>query len=91
MTKVNCIKDSRGRLILDEIGNKRAWKEYMEKLLNEENEWDGEVSAEKKEDPECEIGKGEVKKVMRRMKTGKAAWQSGIATEIIKAVGEDGY
>ena len=90
VTKVNCIKDSRGRLILDEIGKKRVWKEYMEKLLNEENEWDGEVGAEKKEGPECEISKEEVEKVMRRMKTGKAAGQSGIVTEMIKAMGEEG-
>ena len=27
---------------------------------------------------------------MRRMKTGKAAGQSGIVTEMIKAMGEDG-
>jgi hypothetical protein len=49
VSKVNCLKDSRGRLILDESGKKRVWKEYMEKLLNEENEWDGEVDAGKKE------------------------------------------
>ena len=90
VTKVNCLKDSQGRLILDESGKKRVWKEYMEKLLNEENEWDGEVEAGKKEGSECEICKEEVEWVMRRMKTGKAAGQSGIVTEMIKAMGEDG-
>ena len=90
VSKVNCLKDSRGRLILDESGKKRVWKEYMEKLLNEENEWDGEVEAGKKEGPECEICKEVVERVMRRMKTGKAAGQSGIVTEMIKAMGEDG-
>ena len=54
-TKLNCLKDSRGRLILDESGKKRVWKEYMEKLLNEESEWDGEVEAGRREGPECEI------------------------------------
>ena len=75
---------------MDESGKKRVWKEYMEKLLNEENEWDGEVEAGKKEGPECKICKEEVEWVMRRMKTGKAAGQSGIVTEMIKAMGEDG-
>ena len=27
-------------MIVDEKGIKDSWKEYMEKLLNEENEWD---------------------------------------------------
>ena len=90
VTKVNCLKDSSGRLILDEEGKKRVWKEYMEKLLNEENQWDGKVDSDKKEGPECEIGKEEVERVMRRMKLGKAAGQSGIVTEMIKALGEEG-
>jgi len=28
------------RVIVDEKGIKDPWKEYMEKLMNEENEWD---------------------------------------------------
>ena len=48
------------------------------------------MEAGKKEGPECEICKEEVEWVMRHMKTGKAAGQSGIVTEMIKAMGEDG-
>ena len=33
------------------MGIKDCWKEYMEKLMNEENEWDHEISAEVKEGP----------------------------------------
>ena len=58
--KVTCVKDRQGRLILNEESRKRVWKEYMEKLLNEENQWDGEVEGEIKEGPECEINKEEV-------------------------------
>ena len=38
-------------MIVDEKGTKHLWKEYMEKLINEENEWDHGISAEVKERP----------------------------------------
>ena len=33
-------------MIVDDKGIKDSWKEYMEKLINEENEWDHNISAE---------------------------------------------
>ena len=38
-------------MIVDDKGIKDCWKEYMEKLMNEENEWDHKISAEVKEGP----------------------------------------
>jgi len=38
-------------VIVDEKGTKDSWKEYMEKLMNEENECDHGISAEVKEGP----------------------------------------
>jgi len=35
--------------IVDEKGIKDSWKEYMEKLMNEENEWDHSISTTVKE------------------------------------------
>ena len=32
-------------MIVDDKGNKDSWKEYMEKLMNEENEWDHKLTA----------------------------------------------
>jgi len=32
-------------VIVDEKGTKDSWKEYMEKPMNEENEWDHRISA----------------------------------------------
>jgi hypothetical protein len=82
VVKVTCVKDRQGRLILNEEGRKRVWKEYMEKLLNEEKQWDGGVDGEIKEGPECEINKEEVSRAMRRLGRGKAAGQSGVVIEI---------
>ena len=38
-------------MIVDEKGVKDSWKEYMEKLMNEENKWDHKISAGVKEGP----------------------------------------
>ena len=37
ITGLNCIKGASGKLIVDDKGIKDSWKEYMEKLMNEEN------------------------------------------------------
>jgi len=38
ITGLNCIKGVSGEVIVDDKGLKDSWKEYMEKLMNEENE-----------------------------------------------------
>ena len=40
ITGLNCIIGASGKVIVDDKGIKDSWKEYMEKLMNEENEWD---------------------------------------------------
>ena len=39
ITGSNCLKGVSAKVIVDEKGVKDSWKEYMEKLMNEENEW----------------------------------------------------
>ena len=36
ITGLNCIKGASGKVIVDDKGIKDCWKEYMEKLMNEE-------------------------------------------------------
>jgi len=38
-------------VIIDNKGIKDSWNEYMEKLMNKENEWDHRISAGVKEGP----------------------------------------
>jgi len=45
----NCLKRVSGKMIVDKEGIKDSWKEYMEKLMNEENECDHRISAAVKE------------------------------------------
>ena len=55
-------------MIVDDKGIKDSRKEYMEKLMNEENEWDHKISAEVKEGPADCIRMDEVRAALKKMK-----------------------
>ena len=44
ITWLNCIKGASGKVIVGDKGIKDSWNKYMEKLMNEENEWDHKIS-----------------------------------------------
>jgi len=62
----------------------------MEKLMNEENEWDHKLSAEVKEGPADCIRMAEVRAALKEIKRHKAPGLSGLVTEMIQATGEIG-
>jgi len=62
----------------------------MEKLMNEENEWDHKISAEVKEGPADCIRMAEVRAVLKKMKSHKAPGLSGLVAEMIQATGDVG-
>lgn len=62
----------------------------MEKLLNVENNWDGDVNCEMIEGPCCLITHEEVKKAINGTKIKKAAGPSGVVTEMLQAAGNTG-
>jgi len=68
ITESNCLKGISGKVVVDDKGIKDSWKEHMEKLMNEENEWDHEISAEVKEGPADCISIGEVAAALKKMK-----------------------
>jgi len=57
----------------------------MEKLMNEENEWDHGISAEVKEGPADCIRISEVAAALRNTKMHKAPGLSGLSAEMIQA------
>ena len=85
ITGLNCIKGASGKVTVDDKGIKDSWKEYMEKLMNEENEWDHKISAEVKEGPADCIRIAEVRAVLKKMKRHRAPGLSGLVAEIIQA------
>jgi len=62
-TGLNCIKGASEKVTVDDKGIKDSWKEYTEKLMNEENELDHKISAEVKEGPADCIRMAEVRNV----------------------------
>ena len=68
----NCLKGVSGKVLVDEKEIKDSWKEYMEKLMNEENEWDHRISAGVKEGPADCIRIDEIAAALKKMKRHKA-------------------
>ncbi|KAK3507717.1 hypothetical protein QTP70_034820 [Hemibagrus guttatus] len=87
--QVRVIKDRYGRVLTSQESVQRRWKEYFEELMNEENEREKRVegvnSVEQKVD---KIRKDEVRKALKRMKSGKAVGPDDIPVEVWKCLGE---
>ncbi|KAK3534967.1 hypothetical protein QTP70_002051 [Hemibagrus guttatus] len=87
--QVRVIKDRDGRVLTSEQSVQRRWKEYFEELMNEENEREKRVegvnSVEQKVD---KVRKDEVRKALKRMKSGKAVGPDDIPVEVWKCLGE---
>ncbi|KAK3507937.1 hypothetical protein QTP70_004389 [Hemibagrus guttatus] len=87
--QVRVIKDRDGRVLTSEESVQRRWKEYFEELMNEENEREKRVegvnSVEQKVD---KIRKDEVRKALKRLKSGKAVGPDDIPVEVWKCLGE---
>jgi len=64
----NCLKDVSGKVIVDEKGIKHSWKEYMEKLMNEENECDHSILTTVKEGPADYNRMDEVAAALKKMR-----------------------
>ena len=82
------MKGASGKVIVDEKGIKDSWKEYMEKLMNEENEWDHKILAEVKERPADCIRMAEVRAVLKKLKRHKAPGLLGLVAGMIQATGD---
>ncbi|KAK3507240.1 hypothetical protein QTP70_012139 [Hemibagrus guttatus] len=87
--QVRVIKDRDGRVLTSEESVQRRWKEYFEELMNEENEREKRVegvnSVEQKVD---KVRKDEVRKALKRMKSGKEVGPDDIPVEVWKCLGE---
>ncbi|KAM9794705.1 uncharacterized protein LOC133163459 [Syngnathus typhle] len=90
VTGANCVKDEVGNIVTDNRGVKEVWQRYMEKLLNVDNDWDGEAGCDEVEGECGLITQTEVGKAMKAMKDGKAAGPCGVVAEMLKAAGDVG-
>ena len=72
ITGSNFLKRIWGKVIVDEKGIKNSWKEYIKKLMTEENDWDHRISAGVKEGQGDCIWINEVAAALKKMKRHKA-------------------
>ena len=86
---VRVIKDENGYVMVNSEAVLKRWKEYFEKLMNEENNRyprteEAEVVKEK---VNC-VSREEVKNALRRMKKSKAIGPDELPVEVWKCMGE---
>ena len=84
---VCCMKNYAGIVVSDADGMQNIWRMYMQKLLNVENDWDGEVDCPEVMGPHCLISEEEVAAAIKGLKIGKAAGPTGVVSEMMKAAG----
>ena len=87
-----CIKDTDGKIVVEDDKLMEVWRAYYDKLSNEEFPW--------KKDSLTEVNAGggvseefsveEVKVAIKKMKNLKAAGPSGVVADMLKAAGDAG-
>ena len=81
------MRGSDGKLCFSEKGRGKVWKDYIEGIMNEENDWDHNVEGDAVEGPVVCVSREEVLQALKGMKTGKAPGPSGVSLELIAASG----
>ena len=85
------IKDENGNVMVNSEAVLKRWKEYFEKLINEENNKEPRTKEPEmvNEEVNC-VSREEVKNALRRMKKGKAVGPDELPVEVWKCMGEMG-
>ena len=88
---VRLIKDENGNVMINSEAVLKRWKEYFEKLMNEENNRGPRTEESEVVNKEVNyVSREEVKNAVRRMKKGKAAGPDELPVEVWKCMGEMG-
>ena len=88
---VRVIKDKNGNVMVNSEAVLKRWKEFFEKLMNEENNRDPRTEKAEvlNEEVNC-VGREEVKNALRRMKKDKAVGPDDLPVEVWKCMGKMG-
>nr|XP_049692389.1 uncharacterized protein LOC126053698 [Helicoverpa armigera] len=91
ITHIKCIKDESGKVLCKDEEIKERWKVYFEKLMNEENVWNGiHQEAQVNKGLVREISMDEVERALGSMKNGKALGPDDIPAEVWKVLKKNG-
>ena len=85
------IKDEKGNVMVSSEAMLKRWKEYFEKLMNEENNRDPRTEEAEvvNEEVNC-VSREEMKIALRRMKKGKAVGPDELPVKVWKCMGKIG-
>ena len=73
---MKCLKNESGEVLIEADAVKESWREYMERLLYIENDWDGVLEGDKVEGPCKLINEKEVEEAIMVMKARKTGGSS---------------
>ena len=79
-----------GQLCFSEKQRGKVWKDYMDRIMNNEINWDQNVEGDVVEGPVVCVSREEVLQALNDIKTGKASGASDMSLELIAAIGEVG-
>ena len=86
---VRVIKDENGNAMVNSETVLKRWKEYFEKLMNEENDRDPRTEEAEVVNKEVNcVSREEVKNALRRMKKVKAVGPDELPVEVWKCMGK---
>ena len=80
-----CKRGSDGKLCFSEKERGKIWKDYMERIMKEENDWDHNVEGDAVEGPVVCVSREGVLQTLNEMKTGRAPEPSEVSLELITA------
>ncbi|XP_047029963.1 uncharacterized protein LOC124637497 [Helicoverpa zea] len=91
ITHIKCMKDESGKVLCKDEEIKEIWKVYFEKLMNEENVWNGILQeAQVNKGLVREISMDEVERALGSVKNGKALGPDDIPAEVWKVLKRNG-
>ena len=76
-----------GKLCFSDKERGKVWKDYMERIINEENDLDRNVEGDAVEGPIVCVSREEMLQALNEMKTGLATGPSYVSLELIAASG----
>ena len=85
------MKDKNDNVMVNSEAVPKRWKEYFERLMNEENDREPRTEQAEvvNEEVNC-VGREEVKNALRKMKKGKAVGPDKLLVEVWKCMGKMG-
>ena len=83
----SCVRGSDGKLCFSVKERGNVWKDHMEMIMDEENDWDHNMEGDAVEGPVVCVCREEVLQALNETKTGKVPEPSEVLLELIVASG----